>query len=487
MDILLKVKIFCSLALVLVLICAKPVVSSRHRQYQRGDHGRKLSSGDGNEDLVTNLPGQPRADFRHFAGYVTVNETNGRALFYWFYEAIINPQEKPLVLWLNGGPGCSSVGYGATQEIGPFLVDINGQGLRFNNFSWNKEANVLFVESPIGVGFSYSNTTSDYEHLGDDFTANDAYNFLHKWFLKFPSHRTRTFYIAGESYAGKYVPELAELIVDRNKDPSIHIDLKGILLGNPETSDAEDWTGIVDYAWSHAVVSDETYRTIRESCDFKSSDPWKNQTCCDAVDEVFSQYGKIDIYSIYTSVCFASTARSNDQSLRGRRVMKYKRSSKMMPRIMGGYDPCLDDYATAFYNRPDVQKALHASDGHSLKNWSICNDKMFKDWRDSKPSMIPIYKKLISAGLRIWIYSGDTDGRVPVLSTRYSLSTLNLRITKPWRPWYHENEVSGWFQEYEGLTFATFRGAGHAVPCFKPSNSLALFSAFLLGLPPPTK
>ncbi|KAK4271481.1 hypothetical protein QN277_020171 [Acacia crassicarpa] len=191
-----------------------------------------MSSGDNNQDLVTSLPGQPHTDFKHFAGYVTVNETNGRALFYWFYEAVNNPQEKPLVLWLNGGPGCSSVGYGATQEIGPFLVDTNGQGLKYNNFSWNREANILFVESPVGVGFSYSNTTSDYEHLGDDFTANDAYKFLHKWFLKFPSYRTRTFYIAGESYAGKYVPELAELIVDRNMDASLHINLKGILVGS---------------------------------------------------------------------------------------------------------------------------------------------------------------------------------------------------------------------------------------------------------------
>ncbi|PNX99389.1 serine carboxypeptidase 31-like protein [Trifolium pratense] len=157
-----------------------------------------------------------------------------------------------------------------------------------------------------------------------------------------------------------------------------------------------------------------------------------------------------------------------------------------MPRMMGGYDPCLDDYAKAFYNRPDVQKALHASDGHNLKNWSICNNKIFNDWADSKPSVIPIYKKLISAGLRIWVYSGDTDGRVPVLSTRYSLSTLALPVTKPWRPWYHENEVSGWYEEYQGLTFATFRGAGHAVPCFKPSNSLAFFTSFLHGESPPS-
>lgn len=288
--------------------------------------------------------------------------------------------------------------------------------------------------------------------------------------------------MAGESYAGKYVPELAELIHDRNKDPSLYIDLKGILLGNPETSDAEDWMGLVDYAWSHAVISDETHKTIKTSCDFNSSDPWKNEDCDQAVDEVLKQYNEIDIYSLYTSVCFASTARSNGHSMQ----TSTKRSSKMMPRMMGGYDPCLDDYAKAFYNRPDVQKALHASDGHNLKNWSICNNKIFTDWADSKPTVIPIYKKLISAGLRIWVYSGDTDGRVPVLSTRYSLSTLALPVTKPWSPWYHENEVSGWYEEYQGLTFATFRGAGHAVPCFKPSNSLAFFTSFLHGETPPS-
>ncbi|KAG5020171.1 hypothetical protein JHK87_016026 [Glycine soja] len=73
----------------------------------------------------------------HYAGYVTVNETNGRVLFYWFYEAMTKPQDNPLVLWLNGG--CSSVGYGATQDLDPFLADTDGRGLKFNNFSWNKE------------------------------------------------------------------------------------------------------------------------------------------------------------------------------------------------------------------------------------------------------------------------------------------------------------------------------------------------------------
>ncbi|KAL2484038.1 Serine carboxypeptidase-like 31 [Forsythia ovata] len=469
MALVLKI-VFLIIPIMICLVGFESVVdAARKRQYEE-----KSSFGDA-KDLVSDLPGQPQVKFQHYAGYVTVNENNGRALFYWFYEATTLPDEKPLVLWLNGGPGCSSVGYGATQEIGPFLVDSDGRGLKFNSYSWNTEANLLFLESPIGAGFSYSNTSGDYDILGDDFAANDAYVFLHEWFLKFPSYRTRKFYIAGESYAGKYVPELAELIHDKNKDPSLFIDLKGILLGNPETCDAEDWKGMVDYAWSHAVVSDETHKTIKESCDFYSNDPWKNHDCSQAVDEVIRQYKEIDMYSLYTSVCIQSGAQHKST------LVTVRSSSNMMPRVMGGYDPCMDDYARSYYNRLDVQKALHVGDGTNLRNWTICNMTLFYRWSGSRASVLPIYTKLIGAGLRIWVYSGDTDGRVPFMSTRYSLSTLGLPITMAWRPWYHQQQVGGWLQEYEGLTFATFRGAGHAVPIFKRNESLVFFSSFLSG------
>ncbi|KAL0398620.1 UNVERIFIED_CONTAM: Serine carboxypeptidase-like 31 [Sesamum radiatum] len=457
----------------LLMVSMEPLVTARYWHWSN----EKKSNFEAAEDLVTSLPGQPSVSFRHYAGYVTVNEKNGRALFYWFYEATTLADQKPLVLWLNGGPGCSSVGYGATQEIGPFLVDLDGRGLKFNSFSWNTEANLLFLESPIGVGFSYTNTSGDYDGLGDDFTANDAYAFLHKWFLKFPSYRTRILYIAGESYAGKYVPELAEIIHDKNKDPSLFIDLRGILLGNPETHDAEDWRGIVDYAWSHAIVSDETHKTITRTCDFYSDDPWNNTDCNSAVEELFKQYKEIDMYSLYTTLCQSNSSASADMST----LFTARSSSNMMPRLMGGYDPCLDHYANTYYNRLDVQKALHVADGTSLRNWTICNMTIFYGWSDSRTSVLPIYKKLIAAGLRIWVYSGDTDGRVPVLSTRYSLSSLGLPIKKAWRPWYHQKQVGGWIQEYYGLTFATFRGAGHAVPTFKPSESLAFFASFLAG------
>lgn len=84
--------------------------------------------------------------------------------------------------------------------------------------------------------------------------------------------------------------------------------------------------GLVDYAWSHAVISDETHQTIKTSCDFNSSNPWHNEDCSEAVDEVLKQYHEIDMYSLYTSLCFASTANSNGQSMQ----TSMKRSSTMV-------------------------------------------------------------------------------------------------------------------------------------------------------------
>ncbi|KAL5986962.1 Serine carboxypeptidase-like 31 [Asimina triloba] len=121
------------------------ISGARHGQVSRDKSGGEVvsessssSSDSSDRDLVTDLPGQPSVGFKHYAGYVTVDDDKGRALFYWFYEAMTRPDEKPLVLWLNGGPGCSSVGYGATQEIGPFIIESDGRGLKFNPNAWNK-------------------------------------------------------------------------------------------------------------------------------------------------------------------------------------------------------------------------------------------------------------------------------------------------------------------------------------------------------------
>uniref|UniRef100_A0A0E0HE27 Carboxypeptidase n=1 Tax=Oryza nivara TaxID=4536 RepID=A0A0E0HE27_ORYNI len=341
-------------------------------------------------ERVTYLPGQPPVDFDMYSGYVTVDKRAGRSLFYWLQEAPAAAQPAPLVLWLNGGPGCSSVAYGASEELGAFRIRPDGATLFLNDYRWNKVANILFLDSPAGVGFSYTNTTSDLYDSGDKRTAHDSYKFLVKWFEKFPQYKYRDFYIAGESYAGisllwHYVPQLSQLVYRNNKG------VKEPLIN------------------------------------FKGFMPW----------------------------------------------------------MTGSYDPCTERYSTEYYNRPEVQRALHANVTGINYTWATCSDILNDNWRDSPRSVLPIYHELIAAGLRIWVFSGDTDAVVPLTATRYSIDALGLPTTVSWYPWYDAMKVGGWSQVYKGLSLVTVRGAGHEVPLHRPRQALILFKHFLQGKPMP--
>ncbi|KAL5700338.1 Serine carboxypeptidase-like 26 [Ranunculus cassubicifolius] len=432
-------------------------------------------------DRVINLPGQPTSpNISHFSGYVTVNEDHGRALFYWFFEAESQPSKKPLLLWLNGGPGCSSVGYGAAVELGPLRVKKNGDGLKFNKYAWNQESNLLFLESPVGVGFSYTNTSSDLTQLDDAFVAEDAYNFLVNWLERFPQYKSHVFFISGESYAGHYVPQLAELVYDRNKDRTKYpfINLKGFIVGNPETEDYYDNKGILDYAWTHAVISDQVYEEANKKCNFKKYN-WSDE-CIEVMNGVFNTYKEIDIYNIYAPTCLLSSGSSSSTFT----VREVKSNGLRRSRIPGGYDPCFETYTEEYLNRIDVRSALHANmDG----KWTTCNDSILNTYNYNEFYLSPIYIKLINAGLKIWVYSGDVDGRVPVTGSRYWIEALGLPLKASWRSWYHKNQVGGRIIEYEGLTFVTVRGAGHLVPLNKPGEALSLIHAYLSGRKLPTQ
>ncbi|CAN1326076.1 Serine carboxypeptidase 24 [Linum perenne] len=431
-------------------------------------------------DRISSLPGQPPVKFSQFSGYVTVNEEHGRALFYWLTEATSSSNNKPLVLWLNGGPGCSSVAYGGSEEIGPFRINKTTSSLFLNKYSWNTEANILFLESPAGVGFSYTNTTSNLQDSGDARTSQDALVFMLRWMSRFPQYKFRDFYIAGESYAGHYVPQLAKKIHNYNKAHSKPIiNLKGIMLGNAVTDNYYDGIGTVTYWWTHSMISDRSYKSILDHCDFGED---KTSTKCDnAVSYAMNrEFGNIDQYSIYTPSCLHPKSGENGTTSSSSRFLRMKNT--VLHRPISGYDPCTESYAEKYYNRPDVQRAMHANvSGMIPYKWTACSDVLIKYWKDSDASMLPTYKELIAAGLRIWVFSGDTDSVVPVTATRFSLSHLNLTVKTRWYPWKSGNQVGGWTEEYEGLTFATVRGAGHEVPLFQPRRAFILFRSFLAG------
>ncbi|XP_047090659.1 serine carboxypeptidase 1-like isoform X2 [Lolium rigidum] len=418
------------------------------------------------KDKIRAMPGQKEeAKFDQYAGYVTVDANAGRALFYYFVEAPHDPSKKPLVLWLNGGPGCSSFGAGAMLELGPFSVHSDNKTLYKKSHAWNTVANMLFVDIPAGVGYSYSNTTSDYHNTGDKKTTDDAYIFLVNWLERFVEYRDRDFFITGESYAGHYVPELANLIISNNRaSNTTNVKLKGVAIGNADLQYNLTLRATFDYFWMHAMISGKTYRTIQASCSF--NDTYTND-CDNAMNLALKEKGNVDDYSIYTPICqdASSPARSSDSVVFG--------------------DPCTSHYVSSYLNRPEVQRALHANTTGLSYPWMDCSPVVFDNWKDSPETMLPSIKKLISRGTRVWLYSGDMDAVCSVTSTQYALDILDLPTETSWRPWRIDKEVAGYVVGYKGLVFVTVKGAGHMVPYYQPRRALALFSSFLEGKLPP--
>lgn len=148
-----------------------------------------------NADEIKNLPGLSfKIKFRQYSGYL--DAPNGKHLFYWFVESQYHPEKAPVVLWLNGGPGCSSL-YGLFNQIGPFFVRSDGKTLYKNKNSWNKVANLLFLETPAGTGFSYKDDMN--YTTNDDQTAMDNFVALKNFFQKYPRFSNNKFYIAGKN------------------------------------------------------------------------------------------------------------------------------------------------------------------------------------------------------------------------------------------------------------------------------------------------
>ncbi|KAE8693983.1 Serine carboxypeptidase-like 45 [Hibiscus syriacus] len=430
-------------------------------------------------DKIVRLPGQPsNLSFQQFSGYVTVDFKKHKALFYYFVEAETDPASKPLVLWLNGGPGCSSLGVGAFSENGPFRP--NGEVLVRNYHSWNREANMLYLETPIGVGFSYATNSSSYVAVDDEMTARDNLVFLQNWYKKFPNYRHRALYITGESYAGHYIPQLAKLMVEFNKKQNL-FNLKGIALGNPVLEFATDFNSRAEYFWSHGLISDSTYKMFTSVCNYSRyvSEYYRDSvspSCSEVMSQVSRETSKfVDKYDVTLDVCITSVL-SQSMAINPQQVSE---------RV----DICVEDKIVNYLNRKDVRKALHARLVR-VRRWTVCSNILDYQLLNLEIPTLSTVGSLIKAGIPVLVYSGDQDSVIPLTGSRSLVSRLakelGLETTVPYRVWFEGKQVGGWTQVYGNiLSFATIRGASHEAPFSQPERSLMLFKSFLEGKPLP--
>ncbi|KAG0471311.1 hypothetical protein HPP92_015857 [Vanilla planifolia] len=317
-------------------------------------------------DKIHALPGQPPdVNFAQYAGYVTVDPNAGRAL----------PRLLVSWSWSNDGTW-------------PFFVNRDGKTLYQNKFAWNNEANMLFVESPAGVGFSYSNRTSDYGQSGDSSTANDNHVFLVNWLERFPEYKGRDFYVTGESYAGHYIPQLATAILKHNRRrPADAINLKGVAIGNAYLDDIINKKGTYDFFWTHAMISRTMHDRVTKTCDFARGD-FSAPECLQAMMDADDVVGRLDHYDIFGPLCNED---STDASASNEPV--------------NPADPCAEHYVLSYLNLPEVQRALHANTTGLNYPWTECSNLVGSaQWRDAPRVMLPEITKLVQTGIRTWLY-----------------------------------------------------------------------------------
>jgi len=421
------------------------------------------------KDEIKSLPGWDGAlPSRQFSGYLDIGVS--KHMHYWLVECENDPKTAPTVLWLNGGPGCSSLD-GLVYEHGPFRINATDPSklIRFN-YTWAKLANMVYLEAPAGVGFSYSGNHTDY-NTNDDLTAMDNVAAMNAFFKAWPEWKGNDFFITGESYAGVYVPTLAEGILwSEGNGTWMGAKLKGIAVGNGCTGNQIGVCGgqrdqfETEYLLATAFINTTLKTQIRQTCNWDKI----SRECESLMQTMHKTVGHVNLYNVY------------GECIRGSEAQQYGALynkapwSKRFPQV-DGPDACIDSIlGSAWMNQPSVIKATHV-----VKQpfpWSTCGNQIH--YRSTRPNLPRDTYPFLVNNIKVTIYNGDWDACVPYTDNEAWTEGMGFPIKHAWHPWtYNGQQVGGYATVYAAndFTFTTIRGGRHEIPETAPLRAFELF------------
>ena len=472
-----------------------------------------------------------------YSGYLKT-DVDGNELFYIFTPSQSSPENDPLFLWLNGGPGCSSL-FGFFGEIGPVVSIPFSNKFILNEYSWNLNANVLFIESPAGVGFS--KIVDPEFFFNDTITAISLNIALQNFFSIFYEYQNNSFYIAGESYAGTYIPYLVREIKkysEENND-AIKINLKGFLIGNPYTSEETDFEdSMVEFGFSHGLIEYNTFKKYLHHCphlpqkeriidDYYDYDydfnyeknikedeylyPIKFVThkCNEIREELYWQFDGNNFYGIYNKCppyeydkkeinaefknidleesFLHSYKYSFLKMLRQQKYENYLKNTQIIEKSLKNdsnlepaidYMPvCGDDFfIDDFLNDNTTKRKLGVDE--SIYYYQCAY--LYYKWGESIDFYREDLEQLTKEGFKAWLFSGTEDIAVATLGTLRWINYSNFTVDEKWKQWYVDDQVAGMEQNYtNGLKIITVKGCGHMVPQDNPKKAKTIFDKFI--------
>ncbi|WKX93409.1 hypothetical protein Q1695_011014 [Nippostrongylus brasiliensis] len=475
---------------------------------------------------ITYLPGlQFQTNFDTYSGYLNANANGTWQMHYMLTESRSNPATDPLLVWFNGGPGCSSY-VGLFEELGPFYVNFDGQTLYENIYAWNTKANVLYLESPIGVGFSYDTERDSYSTANDDQTASQNYMALKDFFNRHvllhgvqPQYLNRTFFLSGESYAGVYIPMLSKLLVQGiNSNDFPNHKFQGAAIGNGFMHVQHLMNSIVLWSAFHGRVQLDDWDRIKVVCktgtetdvekyDFtqfmvspNGMDYYGDNTteCGRLIEPLITRDGfngyDFDSYNYYQDCYQSSYDIPSDSRRRNERGRRRRRMTEPMETayVFNGTSGMGNNAADALH----IPNAWRNQQGGKYK-WHDCNDPLYNQYTITYNTTNQFFNYVIenvkTADFRFLIYNGDVDTACNYLGDSWFMRDVakdnNLkggdRI-----PWFfsENNQVAGFVQRYSGkngkgvnlsMDVMTVKGAGHMVPNDRPGPSVQMITNFM--------
>ncbi|KAI9760458.1 MAG: hypothetical protein M4579_001652 [Chaenotheca gracillima] len=400
---------------------------------------------------------------KQYSGYLDDNE-NDKHLFYWFFESRNDPKNDPVVLWLNGGPGCSSL-TGLFMELGPSSVDEDIE-LKFNPYSWNSNASVIFLDQPVNVGFSYSGgSVSDTVAAG-----KDVYALMTLFFKQFPQYAKQSFHIAGESYGGHYLPVFASEILSHKKR---NINLQSIMIGNGLTD------ALTQYAYYKPMACGEGgWPAVLDESECQSMENALPR-CTSLIENC---YQSESVWSCVPASIYCNNAMMGPYQRTGQNVYdvrgKCEDEGNLCYKDMG--------YISTYLNKKEVQEELGVEvSGYDSCNFDINRNFLFAgDWMQPFHRLVPGILEQIP----VLIYAGDADFICNWLGNHAWTEALEWPGKKAFNKekladleLSSKDSTIGTYKSSGNFTFVKLHAGGHMVPHDQPEASLDMFNRWLGG------
>ncbi|KAJ2230130.1 Cell death protease [Coemansia sp. RSA 485] len=414
---------------------------------------------------VSQLPFQDAAEFaslRQYAGQLPILSEKD-VMFFWLINNATNTENQDkLVIWLNGGPGCTSLD-GVFMENGPYKFDGPNR-LEFRDHSLSQQFDVLYIDQPFGTGFSVS-SMKNYAHTFKEATKY-LMEFLDKFYQVFPEYRERKLYLAGESEAGTYIPYLADSILKMPEDERYK--LGGLMLGNGWIDPYTMYMSYVDILRENKLLTSEVQTKMLKKMDqctreFNRAPQPVHTNICESIPSIFLNEGGPSPGTCYN--------------------MYDLRLTDTQPACGMNWPPEVS-YFTRYLNRKDVQTALNVQPGLAPTTWRECNSGTnIALQSDTSPPSSKLLPGVLDT-VPVLFFVGQKDFLCNYIGIEWAIGNMTWAGATGFTndakkaEWTVGGQPAGSVVSDRGLTYALVYDASHMVGVDRPREILDLFTAF---------